>query len=102
MLGVISIEKRLMKIYPNMKIVRVSSYFRFALLVNATSDGDVYVIVRMVAPSKPSFNVDGVSITEKQWKHFVPIAIKASADFTFISELFSNLCSNDGEPLPLF
>lgn len=91
-----------MKIYPNMKIVRVSSYFRFALLVNATADGDVYVIVRMVAPSKPSLNVDGVSLTEKQWKHFVPIAIKASGNFTFISELFSELCSNDGVPLPIF
>lgn len=85
-----------------MKIVRVSSYFRFALLVNTTADGDVYVIVRMVAPAKPSLNVDGVSLTEKQWKHFVPIAIKASGNFTFISELFSNLCSNDGVPLPIF
>lgn len=102
MFGVISIEKRLSKIYPNMNIVRVSSYFRFALLVNATSDGDVYIIVRMVAPSKPSLNIDGVSLTEKQWKHFVPIAIKASGDFTFISALFSSLCSNDGESLPLF
>lgn len=95
-------EKRLMKIYPNMKILRSSPCFRFALLSNATSDGDVYIIVRMVAPSKPSLNVDGVSLTEKQWKHFVPIAIKASGKFTFISELFSNLCSNDGETLPIF
>lgn len=95
-------EKRINKTLPNLQVFRVCEYFRFALLLDSTGGDDVYIIVRMVAPTAPHLNVDGLAFSEKKWKHFVPIAIKACAKFDFALELFNNLCSSDGEPLPLF
>ena len=95
-------EKRINKTLPSLQVLRVCEFFRFALLLDSTGDDDVYIIVRMVAPTVPSLNVDGVAFPDKKWKHFVPIAIKACAKFDFAVELFDKLCSSDGEPLPLF
>lgn len=95
-------EKRINKTLPNLQVLRVCEYFRFALLLDSTGDDDVYIIVRMVAPTAPHLNVDGSPVPEKKWKHFVPIAIKACAKLDFAVQLFDKLCSSDGEPLPLF
>lgn len=93
-------ELRINKTLPHLELLRICEYFRFALLRDS-SDDDIYIIVRMVAPTAPSLNVDGVSIPEKKWKHFVPVAIKACGNYDFAIELFNKLCSSDGEPLPL-
>ena len=87
-------KDRILSVYLNqVDVLDTNEYFRFALIAKQIDDYKIYMIVRMVHPTKPNLNSDGKELKDKDWKHMIPIYIKGSDDYEFISDIYYKLCS---------
>ena len=54
---------------------------------------DIYIIVRIIHPLKPDLNIEGVTLTAKQLKSFIPVIVKACDDYEYMKDVYDKLSS---------
>lgn len=91
-------EKQLFKVLGKdiTEILAVNKLNKVAVVRAVKEDVTAFVLVKMISLTKPLLNKDGVEVPEKAWKHFFPIALKASNDGELIFSLFDLLNADNG------
>ena len=85
-------EKRLKKLLgDDIEIMRKDELMHFAVVSRSQDGITAYVLLKLFSFEKPLYNDDGFQPTEKQWKKFFPIVVKASTEFAYILSLYDLL-----------
>lgn len=89
---VIDMEKRLKKLLgDDIEILRKDELMHLAVISRSQDGITAYVLFKLFSIEKPLYNYDGFQPTEKQWKKFFPIVVKAGAESEFILTLYDLL-----------